>query len=124
MIFTALITFLAPLWTQLLKLVGQLWFRVGAGFLVFMALIKWVLAMLHRSLGDVAQLVTNLQEKGDEVSAHGSVSGAVAAMEVAGVINSIVPLEEALAWFSALFAFWAIVIAIRWLKSVIPTVSN
>ena len=41
-----------------------------------------------------------------------------------GIVNAIFPLTESLALLSFYYTLWGLVIAIRWIKSFIPTVAN
>lgn len=124
-----LVSFLRPIFEKIIVVVKGVYFRTVAIALMLITVFRWVLNTVTYSLNTMLNQINELVSNGGGavdslMQGTGNSSAALASLEVAGVINTFVPLEEFMAWSFSVYSFWLAKIVFRWVKSFIPTVAN
>lgn len=91
---------------------------------VFLALIIWADGFLQNAVISFFDTFTAVFTSAsyDGISAPGSVS--FGAIEYIGYINAFMPISEFVGLLGVYLTAWTGVIMMRWIKSLIPTISN
>jgi len=112
------------------ELCAKIYFRVAAAAIFVITFLRWIYNTISYSLSSLYTQFDSLVENGsgalDQLinGTGGSAANKLALVEIAALINTFIPLEEAMAYFSAIFSLWGIIHIFRWGKSLIPTLSN
>lgn len=97
---------------------------VGKIFAVILAILMFLLSnylgVFTNALRGIAQLVLRYQN----LNVQNIESANFNSIEMISYVNGVFPLSEFIAMLTVYSTAWVLIIAIRWIKSFIPTIAN
>ena len=125
---TAIFNFLEPALNYIGEQCAKIYFRVAAGAIFVITFLRWTYNTIEHSLQNLATQFLTMHSQGigalDQLvsGTGGSAAAKLATVEIAALINTFIPLEEAMAYFSALFLLWAVKEILKWGLKFMPFV--
>jgi hypothetical protein len=92
----------------------------GPTFVILMKLAGVAWAMLEGLVWAVSTISDGIQE----ITVSGILKPDSSILVYGAFMNRFLPLTESFAMIAVLASLWSVVIAVRWIKSFIPTLSN
>lgn len=94
--------------------------KAAKSFAILVAWLLWMFGIVQASVAALGDTITKFMAL--DMSAFYGVN--FAGLDYIGVVNAIIPLSEFLALLSIYLTAWGLVIVLRWIKSIIPTMGN
>lgn len=101
--------------------------KVGRGVAILIALLVWLNGIIEKCIAELfeAWLAAFDLLMTDGLTGGGSAGPvSLAAVEYIGYINAFLPVSEFVGLMSLYLTAWGTVIGIRWIKSLVPALSN